>query len=63
MMRSGDSKTGKAEQLQRLCQRWLTPLQQGSQEYRRDVCFEECYRSICLDLLKDSEASILYQSL
>lgn len=53
MMRSGDGKTGKAEQLQHLCQRWLTQLQQGSQEYRRDVCFEngiEVFVQICLKI-------------
>lgn len=57
-----DGKTGKAEQLQRLCQRWLTWLQQGSQEHRRDVFFEEWYRNICPDMFKDSEASLSYQS-
>lgn len=58
MTRSGDSKTGKAEQLQCLCQEWLTWLQQGPQEHRRDVCFEERQRSICLDVFKDSETSL-----
>lgn len=62
MTGSGDSNTGAAQQLQCLCQRWLTRLQQGSQEYRRDVCFEERHGSICLDTFKDSETSLLYQS-
>lgn len=59
MKRLGEGKTGKAEQLQRLCQRWFTLLQRGAWEYRRDVRFEERYSSICLDTLKDSTAQFL----
>lgn len=55
---SGDSNTATAQQLQHLCQRWLTHLQQGPQEYRRDVCFEKRHGSICLDMFKDSETSL-----
>ena len=59
MKRLGEGKTGKAEQLQHLCQRWFTLLQCGAWKYRRDVCFEEQYSSICLDMFKDSIAQFL----